>query len=99
MLRQYQLTSLSDMNTEEATGLRVGWDDPIPSRPMGRFFRKSCPMAWDGTETFENHPIPLDKFFFEYPIPWEKSFCENSRLIEERIILLMQISLLVIRVK
>jgi hypothetical protein len=30
-----------------------------------------------------------DNTFFKYPIPWENKFCENSRFIEERIILLM----------
>ena len=49
---------------------------PIPSHPMGRFFRKSCPMGWDGTEGFENRPIPWDDIFFipSHPIPWEKIF-------------------------
>ncbi len=48
------------------------WDGIIPSHPIpshGTFFRKFCPMGWDGTKNFEHRPIPWDENFFEYPIP------------------------------
>jgi len=58
----------------------MGWSHPIPSHPMGRFSENQYPMGWDGTEDFENRPIPWDDFFFEYSIPSHgtKTFCENS---------------------
>jgi len=33
----------------------------IPSRSMERFSKGLRPMGWDGTESFEDHPIPWDE--------------------------------------
>ena len=34
---------------------------------MGRFSENQYPMGWDGTEDFENRPIPWDDFFLNIP--------------------------------
>jgi hypothetical protein len=57
------------------SGLRVGWDNPIPSR--GTLFNKipSHETEWDGIS--EKHPIPWDeKFLKDIPSHRTKNFRE-----------------------
>jgi hypothetical protein len=64
-------------------GLRVGRDGPVTSHPigpMGRKFAGIRPMGRDGTENFDNHPVPWDEniFWLSHPIPWDIFFSKNS---------------------
>jgi hypothetical protein len=55
-------------------GLLMGWDNPIPSHPMGHFWKTVCPMGWDGM-TFRSHGIST------YFILEKDDYIKISRLI------------------
>ncbi len=77
-LYQFKRNMILIIREQPIPGLWMGWDNPIPSHPMGHFSEKFCPMGWDGTEIFFDG-IPWDgKFVLWDPIG--KIFSEKSIL-------------------